>query len=70
MKLREKQALKANNLQTLKNLVEKARNELFLLKLDKAQNKLKNTRSLFLKRKEIALLLTLITEKELAGKSL
>lgn len=66
MKLKDKQTLRTNSLQELKNLLEKARNELFLLKLDKTQNKLKNTRSIFLKRKEIALMSTLIREKELA----
>lgn len=70
MKLKDKQTLRTSALQELKNLLQKVRNELFLLKLDKAQNKLKNTRSLFLKRKEIALISTLIREKELGGKSL
>lgn len=70
MKLKEKQTFRVNTLTELKNLFDKARNELFLLKLDKVQNKLKNTRSLFLKRKEIAFILTLIREKELAEKSL
>ncbi|MEK7534218.1 MAG: 50S ribosomal protein L29 [Patescibacteria group bacterium] len=70
MKLKDKQTFRTNSLKELKNLLEKARNELFLLKLDKAQNKLKNTRSIFLKRKEIALILTLIREKELVEKSL
>lgn len=65
MKLKDKQTFRANTLGELKNLLEKARNELFLFKLDKSQNKLKNTRSIFLKRKEIALISTLIREKEL-----
>lgn len=38
--------------------VQKAREALFQLKLDHSMRKLKNTRSLFLKRKEIARLLT------------
>jgi len=70
MRLKDKQTLRLNTLQEFKKMLEKARNELFLLKIDKAQNKLKNTRSLFLKRKEIALILTLIREKELVEKSL
>lgn len=41
-----------------KTQVQKAREELFQLKLDHSMRKLKNTRSLFLKRKEIARLLT------------
>lgn len=67
MKLKDKQTLRASSLQELNNLIAKAKDELFLLKMDKAQNKLKNTRSLFLKRKEMALILTIIREKELAG---
>ena len=70
MKSKDKKVLKANSLQELKNLVTKAKNELSLLKSDKAQNKLKNTRSIFLKRKEIALMLTLIREKELYEKNI
>lgn len=70
MKLKDKQTLRINTLQELKNLLEKAKNELFLLKLDKVQNKLKNTSLIFLKRKEIALISTLIREKELSEKSL
>lgn len=66
MKLKDKQTFRANTLGELKNLLEKARNELFLFRLDKAQKKDKNTRSIFLKRKEIALISTLIREKELA----
>ncbi len=65
MKLKDKQTFRVNALTKLKDLLEKAKNELFLLKLDKAQNKLKNTRSIFLKRKEIAFISTLIREKEL-----
>lgn len=67
MKLKDKGALRTNSLQELKNLLKEERNELFLLKLTKEQNKLKNPRSIFLKRKEIALLLTLIREKELSS---
>lgn len=70
MRLKDKQKLRLNTLQEFRKMLEEARNELFLYKLDKAQNKLKNTRSLFLKRKEIALILTLIREKELVEKSL
>lgn len=70
MKLKDKQTLRTNTLQELKNLHDTMMNELFLYKLDKAQNKLKNTRLIFLKRKEVAFILTLIREKELSKKSL
>ncbi|KKQ34156.1 MAG: 50S ribosomal protein L29 [Microgenomates group bacterium GW2011_GWA2_37_6] len=49
----------------LRDLVKEKREELFRLNLDLRQNKLKNTRSIFNTRKEIARLLTLIREKEL-----
>ena len=68
MKLKDKQALRANDLKNLENLLNKTRDELSNLRLDKTQNKLKNTRSIFLKRKQIALILTLITEKEISEK--
>lgn len=50
----------------LKELLENKREEFFKLNLDNKQNKLKNTRSIFNTRKEIARILTLIREKELA----
>ncbi len=46
------------------------REELFKLKLDNKQNKLKNTRIIFNTRKEIARVLTLIREKELVQSKL
>ena len=49
----------------LKDLLEEKRQDLFKLNLDNKQNKLKNTRSIFNTRKEIARILTLIREKEL-----
>lgn len=52
----------------LRDLVKEKREELFHLNLDVRQNKLKNTRSIFNTRKEIARILTLIREKELALK--
>lgn len=66
MKPTSKQAPRANTSTELKKLLEDARNQLFLLRLDKAQNKLKNTSLIFLKRKEIAFILTLIREKDLS----
>lgn len=51
----------------LKSLLVEKRDELFKLKIDNQQNKLKNSRSIFNTRKEIARILTLIREKELAA---
>ena len=49
----------------LKELLAEKRQDLFKLNLDNKQNKLKNTRSIYNVRKEIARILTLIREKEL-----
>lgn len=58
-KLREKTT------KELKEDIEKTRKELFNLRMDKAIGKLKNLRSIFIKRKEIAVIKTIIKEKEL-----
>jgi len=68
-KTKEKKQIREKNLDELKIALKEARNILFTLKLDKAQNKLKNLRSIFMKRKEIARILTAITEKELYAKN-
>lgn len=49
----------------LKDLLKTKREDLFKLNLDNKQNKLKNTRIIFITRKEIARVMTLIKEKEL-----
>jgi len=49
----------------LKDLLKTKRKDLLDLKLENKQNKLKNTRSIFNTRKEIAKIMTLIREKEL-----
>jgi ribosomal protein L29 len=67
MKSKDKKELNLKSLKELKNLVTGAKDALSLLKLDKTQNKIKNTSILSLKRKEIAQILTVIRLKELAG---
>lgn len=69
MKAKEKKNIKEKSLEELKALLNEARKALFQLKLEKSQNKLKNTRSIFLKRKEIARILTEINWKELYVKN-
>ena len=64
MKTKEKRSLHTKTLQELKTLQKEARDALFLLKLEKSQNKLKNLRSIFWKRKETARVLTIIRGKE------
>lgn len=57
----------SKNEKELKVLLNEKREELFKLKIDNKQNKLKNTRSIFNIRKEIARILTLLKEKELVA---
>ena len=65
MKLKDKKDIFAKSENELKKAVSTARDQLFGLKIDLSQNKLKNTTSIFLKRKEIAWILTALREKEL-----
>ncbi|MEK9176587.1 MAG: 50S ribosomal protein L29 [Patescibacteria group bacterium] len=51
----------------LKETLAAKREELFKHNLDNKQNKLKNTRVIFNTRKELARILTLIRERELAA---
>jgi ribosomal protein L29 len=66
MKSKEKKELHAKSVKELKNLIIEAKDELAGLKMDKTQNKLKNTGILSMKRKEIAQMLTIMRLKELA----
>lgn len=66
MKTKDKKELHLKGLKELKNLIIEAKDALAQLKLDKTQNKLKNTSILSAKRKEIAQMLTIIRMKELA----
>lgn len=63
MKINE---ISGKNEKELKDLLVEKRKELFDLNIDNKQNKLKNTRVLFNTRKDIARVLTIIREKELA----
>lgn len=64
MKSKDKKDLFTKSATELKKRLNDGRDGLFNLKLDLSQNKLKNTKSITLKRKEIALILTAIKEKE------
>jgi ribosomal protein L29 len=55
-------------LQELKKEAKDLKNLVADMRLEKSQNKLKNLRSIFMKRKEIARLLTQIRELELSPK--
>jgi len=69
MKTKDKKGLRVKSQKELMALVSDARNLISGLRLDKTQNKLKNTRQIFTKRKEIAQMLTLLKEKEILESS-
>ena len=64
MKTNEKKDLWTKSADELKKLINDAQAALVTLRLDKAQNKLKNTRELFTKRKEVATFKTILKVKE------
>ena len=66
MKTKNKKELFAKTIDELRKILSEKRQELFLLRQDLSQNKLKNQRSIFWKRNEIALILTAIREKDLS----
>lgn len=65
MKQRDKQELRVKKIEEIRTVLKNVRQELLVLKRDMVQNKLKNTTMLTLKRKEIAVLQTVLKEKEL-----
>lgn len=64
MKTKDKKELFTKSKEELKSLLKEERQALITLRLEKAQNKLKNTRAIFFKRKDIARILTVLKEKE------
>lgn len=64
MKSKDKKELHTKTENELLKMLKDAKDSLVMLKLDKVQNKLKNTRELFNTRKLIAILLTILKEKE------
>jgi len=67
MKSKDKKELFTKSEKELRKALKEAKELLFTLVLDNKQNKIKNTRQIFWKRKEIALILTALREKELAN---
>lgn len=64
MKKKEKEELHTKEIQELVVLLKEARQVLSSLMQEVAQHKLKNTRSVFLRRKEIAVIETMLRMKE------
>jgi ribosomal protein L29 len=67
MKSKDKKELFTKSEKELRKALKEAKEASFNLNLDKGQNKLKNTRQIFWKKKEIALILTALREKEIAN---
>lgn len=68
MKTKDKKELFTRSEKELRKVLKETRDALFNLGLENKQNKLKNTRQIFWKKKEIAWVLTALKEKELALK--
>lgn len=68
MKRNDIKGLHQKTLLELEVMIVSAKNELSSFGLEKAQNKLKNTRSIFLKKKDVARMLTIKRGKELEAK--
>ena len=66
MKSKDKKELFTRSEKELRKALKEAKEALFNLVLDNRQNKLKNTTQIFWKKKEIALILTALKEKEFA----
>lgn len=65
MKTKAKKELHIKTIPELKARFSELKNEIFQLKMDKAGKKLKNLRTIFERRKEIARILTILEEKKL-----
>lgn len=65
MKTKVKKDLFEKSIEELKIQLNENKKELFLIKLEHFRKKLKNTRHIFSKKKEIATILTFIRRKEL-----
>lgn len=64
MKTKDRKQIFTKSENELKKSLKEAKEALFNFNLDLKQNKLKNTRSIFWKKKEIAWILTALSEKK------
>lgn len=64
MKTNDKKELRTKTVAEIKKLLKEAHEAVMQLKLDHQQIKLTNTRSIFNKRQEVAVLSTILKEKE------
>jgi len=64
MKTADRKELHTKSKTELKKLLKEAREAFLAAQLDNRQSKLKNTRSIFIERKKIAVIKTILNEKE------
>ncbi len=64
MKTKDKKELHTKTKNELLKMLKDAKESLMMLRLDKVQNKLKNTRNIFNTRQKIAVFKTILKEKE------
>ncbi|MDP2649581.1 MAG: 50S ribosomal protein L29 [bacterium] len=65
MKSKVKKELHSKTIKELEAALKEAKDQLFSIKLEQASKKLKNLRSIFEKRKDIAKIMSILKEKEL-----
>ncbi|MCL5432597.1 MAG: 50S ribosomal protein L29 [Patescibacteria group bacterium] len=68
MKTKDKKEIFTKKIPELKAMLKEAKDALFNLKMDHAQKKLKNAKSIFEKKKEIARIMTAIKEAGVVNK--
>ena len=64
MKTKEKKELHGKKIAELRSQIKTLKEELFLMQLEYGRRKLKNTSSILHKRKDIAIVQTILQEKE------
>lgn len=69
MRTKELKELHTKTVDELKKMLAETRENLFHLQMDQKQMKLKNTRAVMMRRKDVARILTILRGKELAVKN-
>lgn len=69
MKSKGKKELHTKTVKELQQLLNEIKQEIFKFKLELSKKKLKNVRSIFEKRKDMARVLTILKEKELVNEN-
>lgn len=70
MKGKHRKEIKGKTIDELKTLLKESKDALFSLHMERVQAKLKNTKSLHTKRKDIARIATYLREKEVQSENI